>query len=87
MGDECDRNQEWQLQKRFSLLLKITIHTSIPIPGGVRTLDEVDIFEGDNFVLRMTQTYAHRFQCNFDLALYPFDTQVICLCWSFESFE
>ena len=54
-------------------------------PGGLEALNEVEIFEGDNFVLQMTQTYAHRFQCNFDLALYPFDTQVICLCWSFES--
>ena len=54
----------------------ITINISIIIPGGLRTLDEVEIFEGDNFVLQMTQTYSHRFQCNFDLALYPFDTQV-----------
>ena len=48
-------------------------------PGGLEALKEVEIFEADNFVLRMTQTYAHRFQCNFDLALYLFDTQVICL--------
>ena len=44
--------------------------------GGLEALDEVEIFEDNNFVLRMTQTYAHRFQCQFDLALYPFDTQV-----------
>ena len=40
------------------------------------TMDEVEIFEGNDFVLRMTQTYTHRFQCNFDLEKYPFDTQV-----------
>ena len=33
-------------------------------PGGLEALKEVEIFEADNFVLRMTQTYAHRFQCN-----------------------
>ena len=56
---------------------QIKIDTSFAFPGGLGTLDEVEIFEGDHFVLRMTQTYAHRFQCDFDLALYPFDTQVI----------
>ena len=39
----------------------------------------MEIFEGNDFVLRMTQAYTHRFQCNFDLRLYPFDTQVYCL--------
>ena len=44
--------------------------------GKLNILDEVEIFEGKDFFLRMTQAYTHRFQCNFDLASYPFDTQV-----------
>ena len=54
---------------------QITIDSGA-FPGGLEVLDEVEIFEGDNFVLQMTQTYAHRFQCDFDLGSYPFDTQV-----------
>ena len=49
---------------------------SLSTPGELKILDEVEIFEGKDFVLRMTQAYTHRFQCNFDLQLYPFDTQV-----------
>ena len=40
-------------------------------------MNEVEIFEGNDFVLRMAQTYTHRFQCNFNLVKYPFDNQVI----------
>ena len=39
-------------------------------------LDETEIFEGDENGLTMRQTYTHRFQCNYLLSRYPFDTQV-----------
>ena len=42
-------------------------------PGFV---DETDVFSGSLNNLVMNQTYTHTFQCNFELAFYPFDTQV-----------
>ena len=38
-------------------------------------VDEVEVFKGSENNLRMMQTYTHRFQCNFVLTHYPFDTQ------------
>ena len=39
-------------------------------------LDETNIFAGAENGLTMRQTYTHRFQCNYILSRYPFDTQV-----------
>ena len=39
-------------------------------------LDETEIFQGAENGLTMRQTYTHRFQCNYLLSRYPFDTQV-----------
>ena len=39
-------------------------------------VDETEIFEGADNGLTMRQTYTHRFQCNYLLSRYPFDTQV-----------
>ena len=39
-------------------------------------LDETQIFEGTENILQMSQTYAHEFQCVYQLTEYPFDTQV-----------
>ena len=39
-------------------------------------LDEVETFEGEQNHLIMSQTYTHKFQCQYDFSLYPFDTQV-----------
>ena len=39
-------------------------------------LDETNIFAGAENGLTMRQTYNHRFQCNYILSRYPFDTQV-----------
>ena len=38
-------------------------------------VDETRIFKGSENRLRMQQTYAHKFQCRYDLETYPFDTQ------------
>lgn len=43
--------------------------------GGLDILDEVEIFRGDENPLIMKQVYTHLFQCKYDLARYPFDTQ------------
>ena len=39
-------------------------------------MDESEIFKGSENGLTMRQTYTHRFQCNYLLSRYPFDTQV-----------
>ena len=38
-------------------------------------IDEAEIFEGSENSIRMEQTYTRPFQCVFELAKYPFDTQ------------
>ena len=38
-------------------------------------VDEREIFKGSENTLSMKQTYAHAFQCTFDLHKYPFDRQ------------
>ena len=43
--------------------------------SGEDTLDEVEIFEGQENRLSMYQTYTKRFQCQYHLQRYPFDTQ------------
>ena len=44
--------------------------------AGLDNIDETEIFEGSENRLTMRQTYTHRFQCNYQLMSYPFDTQV-----------
>ena len=44
--------------------------------SGLEEVDEAEIFEGAENRLTMNQTYTLDFHCNFDLKLYPFDTQV-----------
>ena len=39
-------------------------------------LHETQIFQGKDNILKMSQTYTHNFQCVYQLAEYPFDTQV-----------
>ena len=44
--------------------------------SGPESVDEVEIFRGNENSLVMNQTYTHNFQCNYKLSYYPFDTQV-----------
>ena len=39
-------------------------------------IDEIETFEGGQNNLIMSQTYTHKFQCQYEFSLYPFDTQV-----------
>ena len=43
---------------------------------GPDVIDETEIFSGSGNSLVMNQSYTHTFQCNYELARYPFDTQV-----------
>ena len=44
--------------------------------SSIEDIDEVEIFEGKENKLVMTQTYTKSFQCPYNLQKYPFDTQV-----------
>ena len=44
-------------------------------------LHETQIFKGEENILKMSQTYTHKFQCVYQLAEYPFDTQVRWKNW------
>ena len=44
--------------------------------SGLEDVDETEIFEGSENILRMIQTYTREFQCKYLLQKYPFDTQV-----------
>ena len=43
---------------------------------GLDFVDETEFFDGSQNSLVMNQSYTHIFQCNYELAHYPFDTQV-----------
>ena len=43
---------------------------------GLDFVDETEFFHGSKNSLVMNQSYTHIFQCNYELAHYPFDTQV-----------
>ena len=45
--------------------------------SGLDSLHEIETFKGGENTLTMRQTYTNKFQCNFILNRYPFDTQVI----------
>ena len=44
--------------------------------SGMLQVDEEEEFRGDENMLTMRQVYTHKFQCQYYLQRYPFDTQV-----------
>ena len=44
--------------------------------SGYEVLDETYLFKGYENSLIMTPSYTHKFQCDYQLERYPFDTQV-----------
>ena len=44
--------------------------------SSLEELHEVEVFKGEENTLTMRQTYTYKFQCEFILGRYPFDTQV-----------
>ena len=45
------------------------------INDAVSVMDETEVFEGRDNPIAMYQTYTKRFQCEYNLKRYPFDTQ------------
>ena len=55
--------------------------------SGMEQLHEIEQFRGDESTLRMQQVYSHRFQCQYMLHRYPFDTQVTNHALNLVSFD
>ena len=59
--------------------------------SDLNSLHEIETFKGAENTLTMRQTYTYKFQCDFMLEKYPFDTQVkliiayLCVILSFRS--
>ena len=62
------------MQDEWSTQVKVRREGNL-IRGGLEIVDEVEIFQGDQNPLVMTQVYTKTFQCQYDFQLYPFDTQ------------
>ena len=60
---------EWGTQVFVDRLGKAT-------PSGKDIVDEINIFDGSENRLTMSQTYTRDFQCSYDFQKYPFDRQV-----------
>ena len=52
--------------------------------SGLEELHEIEIFSGTENSLFMQQSYTREFQCIYQLATYPFDTQVEISCQPFQ---
>ena len=44
--------------------------------SSIHIMEEINIFEGDENSIIFQQVYAKKFECVYQLQLYPFDTQV-----------
>ena len=42
----------------------------------LNTVDEIDIFTGNENPIFMIQSYTKEFRCRYNLRVFPFDTQV-----------
>ena len=63
-----DGNWEWDTNV-------VVERSSNGSPAGLESVDETDLFLGEQHSLVMFQTYTHEFQCIFNLQKYPFDMQ------------
>ena len=63
-----DGNWEWDTNV-------VVERSSNGTPAGLESVDETDLFLGEEHSLVLFQTYTHEFQCIFNLQKYPFDMQ------------
>ena len=74
--ENTDQKESTRLGRQFEWDTDVVVERNKNgTPAGLETLDETELFKGDENSLVMFQTYTHKFQCIFDLKKYPFDTQ------------
>ena len=56
-------------------------------PSEIHIMEEINIFEGIENVLTFEMTYTKSFQCEFQLAMYPFDTQTCIVNMTINKLE
>ena len=73
--DNTDMKDAVQLEDGLKTTVVIAREGSFT-EGNLQEIDEIEIFRGGENALTMQQTYTKRFQCQYQLHRYPFDTQV-----------
>ena len=73
--DNTDDKEAVQLQDGVKTTLVVSREGEFT-RGGLEIVDEVEVFRGTDNSLALSQTHSKRFQCQYRLNNYPFDTQV-----------
>ena len=75
--ENTDQKESTRLGMQFEWKTSVVVERNKNgIPAGLESVDETEIFLGEENSLVMFQTYTHEFQCQYQLHAYPFDTQV-----------
>ena len=73
--DNTDNKEAVQLTDRVKTTLVVSREGEFT-RSGLEVVDEVEVFRGSENSLALSQTHSKRFQCQYRLNNYPFDTQV-----------
>ena len=71
-----DMKEAVQLKLGLKTTIVVNRKGNFTVSDDFSIMDEIEIFEGSENTLAMYQTYTKRFQCQYHLQRYPFDTQV-----------
>ena len=73
--DNTDMKEVVQLEEGTKTTVTVSREGSFK-RSGLEVADEIEVFKGEENKLTMNQTYSKKFQCEYQLHRYPFDTQV-----------
>ena len=86
--DNTDQKETTRLGKRSEWRTEVNVKRVGNFSrGGLEQVDEVELFGGDENPLIMKQVYTHRFQCEYHLEFYPFDTQTCSIEMVLSSYD
>ena len=75
--ENTDQKEVTRLGENWEWVTRVTVtREGNFIRSSDLMIDEAEIFEGAENSLTMNQTYTWEFQCQYELANYPFDAQV-----------
>ena len=74
--ENTDQKESTRLGVQWEWETSVVVErNTIGTATGLETVDETELYKGEENSLVMFQTYTHDFQCIFNLKKYPFDTQ------------
>ena len=73
--DNTDNKEAVQLTDKVKTTLVVSREGEFT-RSGLEVVDEVEVFRGSENSLALSQTHSKRFQCQYRLNNYPFDSQV-----------